>query len=99
MPANKKYLTQSGWLRFSKILAGSAGGYAVMMSLHLFLTAFLPKENVIITAYFTGYILWAFLLLYAFIATNVWRVWALYIALTLVFSLPYLLKFNLNYGH
>jgi hypothetical protein len=99
MPANKKYLTKSPWLRLSKILAGSVGGYAVMMSLHLFFTAFLPKENVIITAYFTGYILWAFLLLYAFIATNVWRVWALYILLTVVFALPYLLKFNLNHGY
>ncbi|MCF0069310.1 hypothetical protein LZD49_02430 [Dyadobacter sp. CY261] len=99
MPANKKYLTKSPWLRLSKILAGMVGGYAVTMSLHLFFTAFLPQENVIITAYFTGYILWAFLLLYAFIAQNVWRVWGLYILLTIVFSLPYLLKFNLNHGY
>ncbi|KQS30892.1 hypothetical protein [Dyadobacter sp. Leaf189] len=98
MPANKKYLTKSPWLRLSKILAGSVGGYAVMMSLHLFFTAFLPKEEVIITSYFTGYILWAFLLLYAFVAQNVWRVWTIYIVLTLVFSLPYLLNFNLNHG-
>lgn len=98
MPANKKYLTKSPWLRLSKILAGSAGGYAVMMSLHVCLTAFFPKENVIITAYFTGYILWACLLLYAFIAQNVWKVWAIYILLTLVFSLPYLLNFNLHHG-
>jgi len=98
MPANKKYLTQSPWLRLSKILAGSFGGYAVMMSLHLFFTAFLPKEDVIITACFTGYILWAFLLLYAFIARNVWKVWGLYMLLTVIFALPYLLKFNLNHG-
>lgn len=98
MPANKKYLTKSPWLRLSKILAGSVGGYAVMMSLHLFFTAFLPKEDVIITACFTGYILWAFLLLYAFIAENVWKVWGLYMLLTVVFALPYLLKFNLNHG-
>jgi len=98
MPANKKYLTKSPWMRLNKILAGMVGGYAVMMSLHLFLTAFFPKENVIITAFFTGYTLWAFLLLNAFTAQNVWRVWAIYAVLTLVFSLPYLLKFNLNHG-
>jgi hypothetical protein len=98
MPANKKYLTKSPWLRLSKILAGAVGGYAVMMSLHLFLTAFLPKENVIITAYFTGYMLWALLLLYAFVVRNVWRVWAIYMVLTLIFLLPYLLKFNINHG-
>jgi hypothetical protein len=98
MPANKKYLTKSPWLRLSKILAGTAGGYAVMMSFHVFFTSFLPKEHVIATSFFTGYILWAFLLLYAFIAPNVWRVWIIYIVLTLVFALPYLLKFNLSNG-
>ena len=99
MPANKKYLTKSPWLRLSKILAGTAGGYAVMLSFHLFLTALLPQEEVIVTAFFTGYLLWAFLLLYAFIAHNVWRVWGIYILLTAVFALPYLLKFNLNHGY
>lgn len=98
MPANKKYLTKSHWLRLSKILAGTLGGYAVMMSLHVFLTTFFPKENVIITSFFTGYILWSCLLLYAFIATNVWRVWLIYIVATLLFSLPYLLKINFNHG-
>lgn len=98
MPANKKYLTKSPWLRLSKILAGMAGGYAVTLSLHLFFASFLPKENVIITAYITGYVLWAFLLLYAFVAQSVWRVWAIYIVLTLIFSLPYLLKINFNHG-
>ena len=98
MPANKKYLTQSPWLRLSKILAGTAGGYAVMMSFHLLLTFVLPKEGVIATSFFTGYILWAFLLLYAFIAQNVWRVWMLYIVLTILFAAPYLLKMNLNHG-
>ena len=99
MPANKKYLTKSPWIRFSKILAGTAGGYVVMLSFHLFLTAFLPKEEVIATAFFTGYLLWAFLLLYAFIAQNVWRLWGIYIMLTALFALPYLLKFNLHHGY
>ncbi|TGE21016.1 hypothetical protein [Hymenobacter metallicola] len=91
MPANTKYLTKSPWLRFSKIMAGTVGGYAVMLSLHLLLTTIFPRENVVVTAFFTGYILWAFLLLWAFIARNVWKVWATYIGLTLLFSLPYLI--------
>ncbi len=92
MPANKKYLTKSPWLRLSKILAGAAGGYAVMMSFHLLLASFLPREKVLATAFFSGYILWAFLLLWAFIARNVWHVWLTYILLTCLFALPYLLK-------
>lgn len=92
MPANKKYLTKSPWLRFSKIMAGTVGGYLVMMSLHLLLTHVFPRENVVATAFFTGYILWAFLLLWAFIAENVWKVWATYLGLALLFSLPILLQ-------
>lgn len=92
MPANKKYLTTSPWLRLSKIMAGTVGGYLVMISLHLLLTRIFPRENVVATAFFTGYILWAFLLLWAFIAKNVWQVWLTYAALSLLFSLPYLIS-------
>lgn len=89
MPANKKYLTTSGWLRCSKIMAGFVGGYAVMLSLHLLLTLVFPRQNVLATAFFTGYILWAFLLLWAFLAKNVWKVWLTYAGLTLLFAVPY----------
>jgi hypothetical protein len=91
MPAKKKYLTKSGWLRTSKILAGAVGGYTVMFSLHLLLCRVFSREDVIVTSFFTGYILWAFLLLWAFVARNVWIVWLTYAGLTLVFSLPYLI--------
>lgn len=89
MPANKKYLTQSPWLRLVKILAGFVGGYAVMISFHLLLVKIFGKENVIVTSFFTGPVLWAILLLVAFIAKNVWKVWAAYIVLFMLFSLPY----------
>lgn len=95
MPANKKYLTRSPWIRLSKILAGTVGGYTVMLSFHVLLTSFLPKDEVVITAFISGYILWAFLLLWAFIGKNVWRVWLVYILLTILFALPCLLKSNL----
>lgn len=62
-----------------------------MISLHLLLTRVFPRENVIATAFFTGYILWVFLLLWAFVAKNVWKVWLTYIGLVLLFSIPYLL--------
>jgi hypothetical protein len=89
MPANKKYLTRSPWLRLSKILAGTLGGYVVMLSFHLVLTLFLPTEVVVITGFITGYLLWALLLLWAFVAQNVWRVWLMYLLLATAFSLLY----------
>ncbi|MBT1689315.1 hypothetical protein [Dawidia soli] len=92
MPANKKYLTKSPWLRLAKILAGVVGGYTVMFSFHMLLTKLFPQENVIATSFFTGYILWAVLLLVAFLARSVWKVWAAYAVLTLLFLLPYLIS-------
>jgi len=91
MPANAKYLTKSPWLRLAKITAGFAGGYAVMLSLHLLLAKVFPPQNVAATAFFTGYLLWALLLLWAFVAKNVWQVWGTYLGLTLLFTLPRLL--------
>jgi hypothetical protein len=92
MPANKKYLTKSPWLRLAKILAGIVGGYTVMFAFHLLLTKFFPQENVIATSFFTGYVLWAILLLVAFLVKNVWKVLAAYAILTLLFLLPYLIS-------
>jgi hypothetical protein len=91
MPANKKYLTKSAWLRVTKIIVGFVGGYMVMISFHMMLTRIFPQENVIATSFFTGYILWAILLLVAFLAKNVWKVLVAYATLTLLFSLPLLI--------
>ena len=76
----------------SRILAGVVGGYTVMFSFHMLLAIIFPKENVIATSFFTGYILWAILLLTAFLVKNVWKVWGVYAGLTLLFSLPYLIS-------
>ncbi|TDQ80194.1 hypothetical protein [Sphingobacterium yanglingense] len=91
MPANKKYLS-TPFQRFLKMSAGFVGGYSVMLSFHLLLSTVFEKNNLIITAAFTGYTLWAVLLLLAFLAKNGWKVWLYYAVLTLVFALPYLLK-------
>nr|WP_067058958.1 hypothetical protein [Mucilaginibacter sp. L294] len=91
MPANKKHLTKSPWTRLSKILAGTIGGYTVMISFHLLLSKIFLPQNVIVTSFITGYILWAILLLAAFIVSKVWKVWLAYAVLTALFSLPYLM--------
>jgi hypothetical protein len=91
MPANKKYLSSPGQ-RILKITAGFIGGYAVMLSFHVLLTFIFPKGDIVATAIFSGYILWAILLLAAFLAKNGWKIWAIYLLLALVFSIPYLLQ-------
>lgn len=90
MPANKKYLTKSPWLRLSKILAGAVGGFAVMFSLSIFLTLFFSRDEVVVSSFIFGYVLWAFLLLWAFVAENVWKVWLVYLGVTVLFSCIYI---------
>ena len=92
MPAKKKYLTKSPIERFFKITAGFIGGYFVMISFHHLFSYFFEPKYVVITAAFTGYILWAVLLLLAFLAERAWKIWLVYALLTLIFSLPILLK-------
>ncbi|MEH6679109.1 MAG: hypothetical protein V7724_01110 [Sediminicola sp.] len=87
MPANKKYLTTSWLQRFAKISAGFLGGYMVTMALHMALAQWTDRATIMITTAFTGFILWAVLMMLAFLARNGWKIWGLYLLLTLVFSL------------
>lgn len=94
MPANKKHLTTSPWQRMLKITAAFIGGYMVTMSLHLLLMTFLDKSAVFMTMKFSVYILWCVLMILAFLSTNGWKIWGIYLGLSLLFFLPYLLQLN-----
>ena len=86
MPANSKYLTSSGWQRFGKISAGILGGYLVAQTAHLALAAYLDHVVILITATFSLFIVWAVLIILAFLARNPWKIWSLYLAISIVFS-------------
>ncbi|KUJ63132.1 hypothetical protein AR687_02965 [Flavobacteriaceae bacterium CRH] len=87
MPANPKYLTQSKWQRFAKITAAILGGYFVSVTFHLALASWFNRANVLMTTAFTGFILWVALMVIAFLAKSAWKIWVIYLLLTLVFSL------------
>ncbi|WP_339925485.1 hypothetical protein [uncultured Cyclobacterium sp.] len=86
MPANKKHLSPAFLHRFSRISAGLVGGYLVTVSFFLALSFLWDKVSVLYTLVFGGFLLWVALLLLAFIAEKGWKVWAIYLLLTLVFS-------------
>ncbi len=86
MPANTKYLS-SNWQRFAKITAGFIGGYFVTISLHMAMAYIFDYTTVIITSTFTGFILWMIFMVVAFLAKNGWKIWAIYILVTLLFSI------------
>jgi len=94
MPANKKFLTKSAWTKLFKIFIGIVGGYFVTISFHAALTRIFPQEYVIVTSFITGYILWATLLLFAFLIKQVWKTWMLYVVLTALFSGIYFISVN-----
>ncbi|MEM7485211.1 MAG: hypothetical protein AAF348_08380 [Bacteroidota bacterium] len=86
MPANKKHLSSSRQ-RFLKISAGILGGYLVTIFAHNALGSLLTeKGGLIITTAYTSFLLWATLLVLAFIAKNGWKVWGLYILLSIIFA-------------
>jgi len=85
-------LTASAWQRALKITAAFIGGYLVTISLHLLLMTFLDKATVFITMKFSVYILWSVLMLLAFLAKSGWKIWGIYLGLSLLFFLPYLLN-------
>ncbi|MAU15838.1 MAG: hypothetical protein CMH46_09900 [Muricauda sp.] len=84
MPANKKYLTPSPWQRFAKISAAILGGLIVALMFHLALASWFDHVTIIITSTFSVFILWAILMVIAFLGKNGWKVWAVYLLISLV---------------
>lgn len=87
MPANPKYLTQSIWQRVAKITAAILGGYFVSISFHLALASWFNRANILMTMAYSGFIIWVALMVIAFLAKSGWKIWGIYILLTLFFSL------------
>jgi hypothetical protein len=96
MPANPKYLTQSKGQRFLKITAAILGGYLVSVSFHLALAAWTNKTAIVMTMSFSGFILWTALMVVTFLAKSGWKIWGIYLLLTLFFCL--LIYLNQTYN-
>lgn len=86
MPANKKYLTSSLTQRFAKITAAILGGLMVAVLFHMALASWFNHVAVIITSTFSAFILWAVLMVLAFLGKNGWKIWGIYLAVSLFFG-------------
>ncbi|MEO9571791.1 MAG: hypothetical protein ABJH82_11365 [Polaribacter sp.] len=85
MPANTKYLTTSPWQKFAKISAGIIGGYIITSLLHLSLALWLPNgKEILITSIYTVFIVWGVLLIIPFLFKNGWKVWGLYLLISIL---------------
>ncbi|MEM7382209.1 MAG: hypothetical protein AAF361_13570 [Bacteroidota bacterium] len=79
MPANTKYLS-SGGQRFLKITAGILGGFVITILFHNAIGTMLEaKGGIIITTGYTSFIMWATLMVVAFMVKNGWKTWGIYL--------------------
>lgn len=79
MPANAKYLS-SGGQRFLKTTAGILGGFIITILFHNAIGSLLEsKGGLIITTGYTSFILWAALMIVAFMVKNGWKIWGIYL--------------------
>lgn len=86
MPADRKYLSSPGQ-RLLKISAGILGGYLVAVLFHNAIGALLEnKEGLIVTSAYTSFLLWAILMVIAFLAKSGWKVWGVYLLLIIIFA-------------
>ncbi|MEM6804724.1 MAG: hypothetical protein AAF696_25225 [Bacteroidota bacterium] len=86
MPAKQKYLSSPGQ-RFLKITAGLIGGFMITILFHNSIGSLMANKGaLIITSAFSSFIVWAFLLLFAFMAKNGWKIWGIYILIMLGFT-------------
>ena len=84
MPANKKYLTHSTTQRIAKVSAAILGGLMVSLLFHLALASWFDHVMVIITSTFTTFILWAVLMVLAFLGSNGWKTWGIYLLISFI---------------
>ena len=75
MPANKKYLTRSGWAKAGKLSAAILGGFLSSTALHLALASVLDTVVVWGTAIFTTFILWGIFMLWVYWIRVAWKAW------------------------
>lgn len=86
MPANTKYLS-SGGQRFLKTTAGILGGFFVTILLHNAIGTLLENKGpLIITTGYSSFIVWAALLVIAFMVKNGWKTWGIYLLLCVLFG-------------
>ncbi|UBM58732.1 hypothetical protein LAG90_18185 [Marinilongibacter aquaticus] len=87
MPAKRKYLSNR-LNRFLKITAAIFGGYFVAAGFHLALTVIPGWRNaVLLTSTYSLFLLWAVLMIFAFLGRNGFKIWGLYLGLGLLFFL------------
>ena len=96
MPANKKYLIKSPWIRFSKLLAAILGGFMLSIAIHMVLGLWIDLHLVLVTSVFSVFIIWTVLMLAVYWIKSPLKAWVV-ILITLIIcgAAIYLGKMNM----
>lgn len=87
MPAKTKYLTTSGWKRFSKIIATIFGAYAASVLLHIVFIKNMENDAVaLLTSAFSIYFFWVGFMVMVYLVKRVWISWAILLSVILISS-------------
>lgn len=96
MPANKKYLIKSPWIKFSKLMAAILGGFIVSIAIHLALALWIDLSLVLVTSIFSVFIIWAVLMLVVYWMKSPLKAWGLLLLTLIICSAAiYLGKMNM----
>ncbi|MEM7550979.1 MAG: hypothetical protein AAF363_14945 [Bacteroidota bacterium] len=85
MPANRKYLIQSGWTRFSKVMAAILGSLLATYALHIALGYLLDISVILNTSIYSIFIVWVAFMMMVYWIKKAWKSWAI-LALTIAVS-------------
>lgn len=93
MPANKKYLSTSPWTKLSRFVAGVVGGFFVTISFFGLLSHLVDARGAIISLSLFGFLMWAGLILTAYLIKKPLVVWLIYfLCASLFVTIIFLLK-------
>ena len=93
MPANKKYLLKSKWVKGSKIFAALVGGAATTLILHIALAKMCNPDIVVLSSWFSMPLLWATIMVMIYWIKDHLKGWSL---LALICSIGFLIIYFLK---
>ncbi|MEO9511696.1 MAG: hypothetical protein ABJN84_13190 [Flavobacteriaceae bacterium] len=77
-------MTHSTGQRIAKVSAAILGGLVITILAHMVLALWVNHVTVIISSSFSAFILWAILMVLAFLGKNGWKILGIYLLLSLV---------------
>ncbi|QDO92572.1 hypothetical protein FNB79_00765 [Formosa sediminum] len=94
MPANKKYLMQSGWAQASKIIASVLGSLIASFGFHLALSSYFWQTQIVATSLFSIYMLWAGLVIVVYWVKKPWMAWAILLPIIILSAIAIYIRLN-----